>query len=314
MPEEQTQQQTGQILNTDSFLALRKAIVDYFAASIQELLPRIIVTVVILLVVILMRILLLRLATRRMRNQSNRLRWRTNSTYFAILAFLVLAFPVWLPSLRSIATVLGIFGAGILIVFKEVFLNLAAWFYIMIRRPFEIGNRISVSGFAGDVLDIRLLEFAVMEVSPRNLGGQSTGRIVHLPNALLWTTPLGNASKEFSFNWNEIRVPIKSNSNWKRAEAILKEIASTSTEAISSSDSRIQLSANEYAISFSRLHPGIFLEFQKGAVVLTLRHLSEPRTRRMTVDAIWRQILERFDSEGIELDSSYEEPMGDAHF
>ncbi len=314
MPEEQTQQQTGQILNTDSFLALRKAIVDYFAASIQELLPRIIVTVVILLVVILMRILLLRLATRRMRNQSNRLRWRTNSTYFAILAFLVLAFPVWLPSLRSIATVLGIFGAGILIVFKEVFLNLAAWFYIMIRRPFEIGNRISVSGFAGDVLDIRLLEFTVMEVSPRNLGGQSTGRIVHLPNALLWTTPLGNASKEFSFNWNEIRVPVKSNSNWKRAEAILKEIASTSTEAISSSDSRIQLSANEYAISFSRLHPGIFLEFQKGAVVLTLRHLSEPRTRRMTVDAIWRQILERFDSEGIELDSSYEEPMGDAHF
>ena len=123
MPEEQTQQQTGQILNTDSFLALRKAIVDYFAASIQELLPRIIVTLVILIVVILLRFLLLRLANRRVRNQSSRLRWRTNSTYFAILAFLVLAFPVWLPSLRSIATVLGIFGAGILIVFKEVFLK-----------------------------------------------------------------------------------------------------------------------------------------------------------------------------------------------
>ena len=309
MPEEAQPSSTGQTLAADSFVALRRAIVEYFAASAQELLPRIIVTLIILIVVIFLRFVLLRIATRRMRNQSNRLRWRTNSTYFAVLAFLTFAFPVWLPSLRSIATVLGLFGAGILIVFKEIFLNLAAWFYIMIRRPFELGNRISVHGVAGDVLDIRLLEFAVMEVSPRNLGGQSTGRIVHLPNALLWTSPLSNASKEFSFNWNEIRVPVKINSDWKRAEAILQDIATTTTEKISDSDSRIQHSADEYAINFSRLHPGIFLEYQKGAVVLTLRHLSEPRTRRMTVDAIWRSILERFEAEGIELDESYDEPL-----
>ncbi|MEQ8353014.1 MAG: mechanosensitive ion channel [Leptospiraceae bacterium] len=308
MPEEKIPSQTGQILNTDSFVALKRAVVEYFATSVQELLPRIIVTVVILIAVILLRLVLLRLATRRMRNQGHRLRWRTNSTYFAILAFLILAFPVWLPSLRSIATVLGIFGAGILIVFKEVFLNLAAWFYIVIRRPFEIGNRVTIQSIAGDVLDIRLFEFTVMEVTPRNLGGQSTGRIVHLPNALLWTTPLSNASKEFSFNWNEIRVPVKSTSNWQRAEEIIREIATTSTEQISDSDSRIKHSADQYAIYFSRLHPGVFLEFQNGAVVLTLRHLSEPRTRRMTVDVIWRKILERFGEEGIELDENYEEP------
>ncbi|MCB1140031.1 MAG: mechanosensitive ion channel [Leptospiraceae bacterium] len=306
MPEGRSQ--TGQVLDIDSFEKLRRGIVEYFSASAQELLPRVLVTVIILFLILIFRYIFLRIANRRMRNQGSKLRWRTNSAYFSILAFLVIAFPVWLPSLRSIATVLGLFGAGILIVFKEVFLNLAAWFYIMIRRPFELGNRISITGISGDVLDIRLLEFAIMEVNPRNLGGQSTGRIVHLPNALLWTNPLSNASKEFSFNWNEIRVPVKSSSDWRRAEQILKDIASTTTEEINESDRRIKQSADQYAISFARLHPGVFLEFQSGAVVLTLRHLSEPRTRRMTVDAIWRKILERFGEAGIELDSNYVQP------
>lgn len=306
MPESKSQ--SGSLLDMDSLERLRRGVIDYFSTSLQDLLPRLLVTMVILVFIILIRFLLLRIAGRRVQNQGSRIRWRTNSTYFAIMAFLVFAFPVWLPSLRSMATVLGLFGAGILIVFKEVFLNLAAWFYIMIRRPFELGNRISLGTVSGDVLDIRLFEFSVMEVSPRNLGGQSTGRIVHLPNQLLWTLPLGNASKEFSFNWNEIRVPVKISSDWKRAEEILKEIATSKTELISETDRRIKHSADNYAIVFSRLHPGIFLEFQGGAVVLTLRHLAEPRSRRMTVDAIWRQIIERFAEEGIELDSNYVEP------
>ena len=311
MPEQGVPGQTGQVLNGDTIAQLKNNLLSYVSGSLQDILPRAIITLGIILFVLLLRFLLLRIVSRRNRNHVGRLRWRTNTFYFAIFLILLLGFPIWLPSLRSVATVIGLFGAGILIVFKEIFLSLSAWFYIMIRRPFEVGNRVSMNGVIGDVIDIRLFEFTVMEVSPRSMGGQSTGRILHLPNALLWTQPLGNASKEFSFSCNEIRVPVKYGSDWKTAEKILEDIASSSTELISDSDRRIKNSQEEYAIYFARLHPGIFVEFQGGAVVLTLRHLSEPRTRRMTVDRIWREILGRFQAAGIELESDYHEPIAD---
>ncbi len=232
----------------------------------------------------------------------NRVRWKRNTTYFLLVIAVFVLFPIWLPSIQNILTVLGIFGAGVLIVLKEVFLNVAGWFYIVVRRPFEEGNRITIGDRIGDVIDIRVMDVTLLEVRAREDGGQSTGRVLHIPPGLLFTQPVSNASKEFSFNWNEIEIPLTARSDWKLAVSIVRQIAESDLEDVHETDQRIQKSRRQYEIRFANLKPGVFVDFRAGAIVLTLRHLIEPRRIRISTDLIWRKILERFaNHESIEL-------------
>lgn len=241
---------------------------------------------------------ILRLFMRHRReNHAEILRWRTTSFYVTLFVCALALAPAWLASLSGLLAVLGLFGAGVLLVMKEVILNVAGWFYIMVRRPFVIGNRVRVGDNTGDVLDIRLLAFTMIEVLSPDHGGQSTGRVIHIPNALLFTQPLSNASKEFSFNWNEVRVPLEPGSDWERAVELLQEIASQSIEQVNEKDGRIRASESEYAIHYNALSPSVFVEFRDGAILLSLRHLTEPRKTRLIVDRIWREFLKRIQGE-----------------
>lgn len=270
---------------------------EYLEETFPDLLPRIIVSVVIIFLTGSGRLLFIKFIQKRVKDQMARRKWRVYSAYIMGLLIIGILFPIWLPSIRTALAVLGIFGAGVVIVLKEVFLNIAGWFYIAIRRPFHTGNRVTIGDFGGDVLDIRLMEFSMIEITPRHKGGQSTGRILHIPNALLLTTPHFNASKEFSFNWNELTLSIKPDSDWKKAEKIILEIATDVISHISESDKRVQYAENEYAIRYTRMTPTTYITFDNGAIHITLRHLTEPRQGRQITDSLWREILDRFKKE-----------------
>lgn len=281
-------------MNLDSLIPLNFA---SLFQGIPDLIPLVSVTGTVVLLNVLVRFFLLRFALPRLKSQHSRIQWRRNSLYIIVAVSLTVIFPLWLPSLRSVVAILGIFGAGVLLVLKEVILNLAGWFYIITRKPFDIGNRIQISAFSGDVIDVRLLEFTLMEVRTWAEGGQSTGRVLHVPNLLVFTNPLANSSKEFAFNWNELTIPLEPGSDWRKAVKIIEEVAGKTLETISSEDSRIRRSEEEYAIRFYKMTPRVYMEFKNGAIVLTLRHLAEPKSCRHISDRLWRDILTRFDRE-----------------
>lgn len=268
-----------------------------FGLTLENLLPLAISSAFFAGLVFIMRYVVLRLLARRAHSRSVMLRWRFASLYISIFICFFFLAPVWLSSLSGLLAVLGIFGAGIMIVSKEPILNIWGWFYIMMRRPFQEGHRIKVGDHIGDVLEVRLQSFSMIEVNPLQRGGQSTGRVIQIPNSLLFTLPVTNSSKEFSFIWNEILVPLKPGSDWKRAAEILRKIAEQSIEKVTKNDSRIQASEEKYAIQYTALQPAVFIEYKDGAILLYLRHLTEPRRTRLMTDAIWREVLTRFAKE-----------------
>ena len=272
-------------------------IADWVLTSMKGIVVQVGVSLLIAGVLLGLRKLTLRLLRPRQHSKAAFVRWRKQSAYLMAVLLALLLFPVWLPSIQNLLAVIGIFGAGVLIVLKEVILNLAGWFYILVRKPFEEGNRIAVSNMIGDVIDIRLLEFSMIEVRAREDGGQSTGRVVHIPNSVLFTQPLANSSKEFVFNWNELRIPLTPKSNWQKAVTLLEEIAQTTLEAVAGDDQRIVQSEEKYAIRYSKLTPGIYVEVRGGVILVTLRHLAEPRSSRQISDRLWRAILARFGQE-----------------
>ena len=122
------------------------------------------------------------------------------------------------------ATYLGLVSAGIAIALKDPLVNLTAWIFIIIRQPLKIGDRIQMGEITGDVIDIRLFQFSVMEIGNWVDADQSTGRIIHVPNGSIFTKPQANFTAGFEYIWNEIPVLVTFESDWKKAKKILSEI------------------------------------------------------------------------------------------
>jgi len=251
-------------------------------------------SVLVILIILGARRLTIRIVTSKTQDETAAKAWRRGIRYVFFFLMIFILFPIWLPSIRGILAILGIFGAGVVIVLKEVILNIVGWFYIVFRRPFDPGNRIQVGEYTGDVIDIRLMEFSMMEVKTRAEGGMSTGRVLHLPNSILLTTTTANASKGFSFNWNEVKIHLTADSDWKKAADLVQQIAEKTLESIDQEDQRIKRSQQDYSIRYSRLTPMVFVEVGDGAIILTLRHLIEPRQTRVITDKLWRAILAAF--------------------
>ncbi|MES0489648.1 MAG: mechanosensitive ion channel domain-containing protein [Leptospirales bacterium] len=254
---------------------------------------RIFITIASLVIILIIQYIINKSILRRLKPYLKQT-WKKNISYSGMVLFFIIILIIWLPHLRGFFTLFGIIGTGILIATKEVIVNFLGWFYIVIRRPFEIGNRIMIKDFAGDVTDIRLLEFSMIEVKKRNEGGQSTGRIIRVPNGLLFTHPMANSSKEFSLYWNEIIVTLTPDSNWKKAHKILEQLSKKNILQILPSDPRLKTAKNKHAIFYQRTEPKIYTEFQNGKIVLTLRHLSQPKQLRDISDAVWKELLDKF--------------------
>jgi small-conductance mechanosensitive channel len=163
-----------------------------------------------------------RVLRRRVEDVSQRYYWTRVTTYtIAVIGILMVA-RVWFSGIGSVIEYLGIVSAGLVIAMHEAVANLAGWGFILSRRPFQVGDRIQIGENAGDVIDIRLFQFSVLEIRNWVDADQSTGRILHIPNGKVFRETLANFTRGFNFVWHEIPVLITFESNWQQAEEILQ--------------------------------------------------------------------------------------------
>ena len=185
-----------------------------------------------------------------------------------------------------------------------MFLNLAGWVYIMTRRPFKVGDRIEVADKAGDVVDIRVFRFTLLEIQNWVDADQSTGRLLHVPNGLLFRQPMANYTEAFNHIWHEVPVLVTFESDWERAEEIIKEalVPYHMSDEERHAANEFRRASREYFIRYKELDPIVYVTVKDSGVMLTGRFLIHPRQRRGVDDAVWRTILHGFAAEpGVEL-------------
>lgn len=268
----------------------------------METQAKIIVSGVAVILLILMRRGVLRIVDRRIQDATARYRWAKTSSYVAfVLAVLVVA-QVWFTAIRSVGTFLGLLSAGLAIALKDLVADLAGWVFILWRRPFDLGDRIQVAGHAGDVVDIRIFSFTIMEIGNWVDADQSTGRMIHIPNALVFTQPQANYTAGFPFIWNELAVLLTFESDWRKAKGILEEIAGRAgVEVAQEAERTLRETTKRFLIHYKKFTPVVYTSVRDSGVLLTLRYLTRPRERRGTEQAIWEHILDAFAAdEGID--------------
>ncbi len=260
-----------------------------------ELQIKILTSITVILFLWLIRTLSLKIVWRQTEDVRTRYIWRKTLTYIAAAFGIILVSLVWYTGFQSIATFLGLVSAGIAIALKDPITNVAAWVFIIVRRPFTLGDRIKIGDNAGDVIDVRVFQFTLLEIGNWVDADQSTGRIIHIPNGKVFIETLANYSKGFQYIWNEVPVLVTFESNWKKAKDILQHIGNKHAEHLSkSAEKRIKEASKTFMIFYSTLTPTVYTSVKDCGVLLTIRYLCEPRRRRGSEHAIWEDILQEF--------------------
>ncbi len=256
---------------------------------------RVITSLAIVAVILILRGLVVWIIGRRTEDVRVRYHARKVSSYVSASLALLLLGRIWLTGFQDIGTFLGLVSAGLAIALKDLVASVAGWLYLLWRRPFEVGDRIQIGEHSGDVIDIRLFRFTLIEIGNWVEADQSTGRVILIPNSQILMEAIANYSKGFRYIWNELPVLLTFESNWSKAKTILQEIIDEHSAYLSESAMQsVRKAAQRSMIIYSTLTPKVWTSVAQSGVLLTIRYLCDPRKRRGTAETIWEDILTEF--------------------
>lgn len=241
------------------------------------------------------RFSILKIVFRLTEDPKMRYKWRRSVSFTIGLLTVILIASVWIKAIGQFGAFLGLFTAGLAIALKDPLTNIAGWIFIITRKPFNLGDRIQIGEQAGDVIDLRLFQFTLLEIGNWVDSDQSTGRIIHIPNGTVFTRSQSNYSSGFQFIWNEISVLVSFESNWTSAKKILQEIVAKHAKELSAdAEKKIIEASKKYMIFYQYLTPIVYTTVRDSGIKLTMRYICDPRKRRVTEHEIWEDVLTAF--------------------
>lgn len=243
----------------------------------------------------LARVFLHHIVRKRVTDEKAAFHWRRLITYLLTAVGAILLIRVWVTKFGNIGTFLGLLTAGLAVALGDLLKDLAGWAFILARRPYQIGDRIEMGGHMGDVIDIRLFLTYILECGEWVDADQSTGRIVMLPNGMVFQTPVANFTRGFDHIWDEIPVLVTFESDWRLAKTLLNEIGREHAAPLArDAQQQLQETARDHALFFRNLTPIVYTSVHDCGVMLTLRYLTPARQRRSSQERIWEAILDAF--------------------
>jgi small-conductance mechanosensitive channel len=125
----------------------------------------------------------------------------------------------------SLATFAGFITAGLAVGLQTILLSVAAYFFLVGRWGIRVGDRISVAGVTGDVVDVGLVRLYLMELAGTGVDLFPTGRIVVFSNAVLFqaATPLYKQLPGAEYTWHEVAIGVNPGGKYDLVEAKMLE-------------------------------------------------------------------------------------------
>ncbi|MGH9562037.1 MAG: mechanosensitive ion channel family protein, partial [Terracidiphilus sp.] len=111
----------------------------------------------------------------------------------------------------SLATFAGFVTAGLAVGLQTVLLSVAAYFFIVGRYGVRVGDRITVANVTGDVIEVGLFRFYMLELAGLGSVLHHTGRVAVFANSVLFQTgtPLYKQIPGTNYAWHEVSLKLK---------------------------------------------------------------------------------------------------------
>ncbi len=207
--------------------------------------------------------------------------------------YVVLGIQIWIENTETLVISYGIIAAGVAIALQDLFRNFVGGILIALTSIYKIGDRIEVVGSIGDIMDIGILNTTMMEIQGWLEAEQPTGRLIIVPNAIVITGKIVNYTKDHDFIWDEIRVPLTYESDWRAAINSFLEIVRTETAEITlQAEIEVERLGEKYYLPKKVTEPSAYVKLTDNWVELGIRYVTNTRTRRILSDTLNRKILE----------------------
>jgi small-conductance mechanosensitive channel len=154
----------------------------------------------------------------------------------AVVAGTILA-AIYVP---QVAIYVPIIALALALALQKYTASFFAFFVITFSKIYDLGDRIRIGNVKGDVRHVGLLHTTLEEVGEdEKLGGELTGRLLYVPNLVILDQPVLNYSKDYStgletipsdYMFDEVRIPITTDSNVEKAGQLLESILKSQDE------------------------------------------------------------------------------------
>lgn len=230
-------------------------------------------------------------------NSRDRYMYKKKINLMSNTIILIAIFFIWESHLANLITVISFISAGATIALREIIFNFFSGIYIKIKKPFRLEDRIEIGENKGDVVNISTLSFEILEIGDEINGDQSTGKIIHLPNSLILTSPLTNYVKAFKYIWTEITVKIPLDADLRESKKVLYKIVNNNQivkRIPQKMRNQINSASLDYRIYFNKFDPIIYTKVVDMHTELYIRYLVHPKKARNVEDEIWCSILNAY--------------------
>lgn len=234
-----------------------------------------------------------------------RYKWRVRLFYSLMVLSILVILTIWVNGLQQIFTLLSLIFIALMVTQKETIMNIVGFFLILGRKLFRPGNRVRVGQFYGDVTDIGLLYYTLIECDVSYSGDQSTGRILKVPNNTVITTAVSNLSEPFPYIWSEFTVVITPESDLKLCEEILLDIIKVPTDTLyTSAKSKLLDYANRHYLIDVTFKTKIYTTIKQDkpcGIALTVRFLCKIKDEKELKSLLNRRLIEAIVDKPIKL-------------
>lgn len=207
---------------------------------------------------------------------------------------LSLLFANWYTALVSFGIVSLILGFAL----QNLIISFFGWLYILIRKPYEVGDRIRIGNVYGDVINVSYIDTTLWEFNGDYLSGDHpSGRIIRFANSKVFSEYVYNYSWPlFPFIWNELSLFISYDSDFKFTSDTIKRIVETEIgEAMVRRVKRFktilkntpvdELDVNEYPSVILKAHSNTWIE-------VVVRYLVEPKKSGQVKKRLFDVVME----------------------
>ncbi len=269
---------------------LKATLTNWFHEPLVERMLAILIgTAVILLITYFIK----RTLKRTIKSNDNKYRARKAVNVLGYFLIVSVVLFVYSDKLGNIGVALGVAGAGIAFALQEVIVSIAGWFSIMIGGIVGVGQRIKVGDVKGDIIDIGVMNTTVMEIGDWVNGDLYNGRIVTIANSFVFKEKVHNYSAEYPFLWDEIIVPLRTESDHQLARKVFANVLNeVCGQYASNSEKQWGKLTDKYRVEEAQVQPLVTLQFDENWISLTLRYIVDYKKRRSTKDIIYTRLLE----------------------
>jgi small-conductance mechanosensitive channel len=222
--------------------------------------------------------------------------FRKTTQLLFIVVSLIIILRIWIINPQALLVAYGLVTAGVAIALQDVFKNLAGAMAILLTGIYRVGDRIEINNKYGDVIDIGLFYTTLLEIREWVNGDQATGRLSVIPNGLALSQPVNNYTKDHSFIWDEINIPITYHSDWQEALKIVTTIAKNHSKAATlKAEKEIRKLQERYYLSKRNIESTSFISLTDNWIMIHLRYIADVRERRIINNQISQKILLAFE-------------------